>query len=168
MHANHTSRILTICSILACALSAQADTPVKTGDIAPNITLRDMNGKMVFGKNILKEKPLLVSFFFTACKPCKKEIPELEKLHGKYNGRVKMFLIATDAEGEDAVRPYVEKMHISIDVLIDKYSDAVRQFGVTKYPSLYLIGKDGRVIYSCEGYSEDNIAALDGILGKFK
>lgn len=137
---------------------------IKVNDTAPNITLRDLNNKLIFGKSIFKEKPILAGFFFTNCLPCKKEIPELELLNKKYGLKIKMFLIATDKEGADAVIPYIEKMKITIDVLIDKYSDSAKDFGVTQYPSLFIIGMDGKVLYSCYGYKKENIENIEKII----
>jgi peroxiredoxin len=141
---------------------------IKTNDKAPNITLRNINNRLIFGKTILKDKPILAAFFFTDCLPCKKEIPELEALNKKYGEKIKMFLIATDKEGADAVIPYIGKMNITIDVLIDKYSDAARDFGVTQYPSLFIIGKDGKVLYSCYGYKQENISNIERIINGLK
>jgi peroxiredoxin len=158
-------------SLLICLLvfaSFPCISEMKINDTAPNITLRDTRNKLVFGKAILKEKPILVSFFFTDCLPCKKEIPELDELNKKYSSKIKMFLVATDKEGSDVVIPYIEKMKVSIDVLIDRYSDAAKDFGVTQYPSLFIIGRDGKIIYSCKEYNKDNIKNIEQILSRLK
>jgi peroxiredoxin len=153
--------------ILTFCLSAQ-DTgkkeAIKKGDIAPKIVLRDINNKLVLCNNILKQKPVLVNFFFTDCAPCKKEIPELDALNEKYNDRIRMLLIATDKEGADAVKPYADRMNIRMDILIDKYSDIAKAYNVTKYPSVYIIGKDGKVKYAREGYYADNIKKIENII----
>lgn len=145
-----------------------APREIVTGDAAPGIILRDLNNKLVFCKNILREKPLLVSFFFTECVPCKKEIPELERLKVLYGGRVRFFMISTDRGGIDAVTPFVAAMNLTIEVLIDKYSDAARAYGVTKFPSTFIVGRDGKVVYDCRGYNNDNIRKIEEILKRIK
>jgi peroxiredoxin len=141
---------------------------IKKNDKAPQIILRDMDNKAVFVAHELKSRPVLVNFFFTACVPCKKEMPELEKLYNTYKDKVGMYLISTDAEGAGAVRPYVNKMKITIPVLIDKYSDVAKLYGIDKYPSMVLIGKNGKVMFVTNGYKEENIEKLEEILKKIK
>jgi peroxiredoxin len=75
-----------------------------------------------------------------------------------------MYLVATDKEGADALRPYIKSMNMTIPVLLDQYQDVVGAYGVTKYPSLYIIGRDGRVKYSCAGYDPANIARIEEII----
>lgn len=141
---------------------------IKKNDIAPQIIVRNMDNRAVFVSNELKTKPVLVNFFFTACVPCKKELPGLEKLYNTYKDKVGMYLISTDAEGAGAVRPYISKMKLTIPVLIDKYSDVAKLYGIDKYPSLVLIGKNGRVVFITKGYKEENLEKLEEILGKLK
>jgi len=137
---------------------------INTGDIAPNIILRDLNNKLIICKDILKEKPILINFFFTGCAPCKKEIPELENLNDKYKDKIQIFLIATDKEGYEAVKPYVDKMKIRMDVLIDKYSDVVKEFNIIKYPTVYIIDRNRKVRYYQSGYNDDNILKIENII----
>jgi peroxiredoxin len=141
---------------------------IKKNEKAPQINLRDMDNRLVFVSNELKDKPVLVNFFFTACAPCRRELPELEILYNRYKQKAGMYLISTDSEGSDAVRPYLNKLKITIPVLIDKYSDVAKIYGIDKYPSMILIGKNGKVIFVTNGYNEENIAKLEDILKKLK
>jgi peroxiredoxin len=154
--------VMLSCLILFFILPLHAE--IKINDMAPGITLRDINNKLVMCKNVLRQKPILVGFFFTGCRPCKKEIPELEKLYGKYKSKVQFYLIAIDKTGADDVNPYIKSMNITIPVLLDPYQDAVQAFGVIKYPTMYVIGRDGRVKYVCYGYDPKNIDRLEKMM----
>lgn len=155
-------------TVVFFSLVVPAYPEIKTNDTAPRINLRDMDNKLVFVSDELKEKPVLISFFFTGCLPCKKELPELENLYSRYARRVGMYLISTDAEGSETVRPYISRMKITIPVLIDKYSDVAKLYGIDKYPSMLLIGKNSKVIFVSYGYSEQNIIKLEEALKKIK
>ncbi len=157
-----------VCGLVILSFASPAASEIKKNDTAPRITLRDMNNKLVFVSDDIKNKPVILSFFFTACLPCKKEIPELEKLYSSYSNKVKIYLISTDTAGADVVRPYIESHKITIPVLLDKYSDAAASYGIDKYPSMFLIGRNGKVMFSSYGYNEDNLVKLEEVLKKIK
>lgn len=142
--------------------------PEKSGTPVPDIALRNINGELIIMKNILKEKPVLLSFFFTDCKPCEKEIPELDILNSRYNGNVRIFLVSTDREGADKVSLYIKERNIKTDVLLDKFSDAARKFGVIEYPSVFLIDRNGKIIFSKKGYHKDTITEIESAIKKLK
>jgi len=154
--------------IIFLSLLIPAFPEIKKNDKAPQIILRDMDNRLVLVSHELKNKPVLISFFFTACVPCKRELPELENLYLRYNNNVSIFLISTDAEGSEAVRPYIKRMKITIPVLIDKYSDVAKIYEIDKYPSMFLIGRNGKVIFASYGYNEENISRLEEVLKKIK
>jgi peroxiredoxin len=160
----HLKRVLLTCLLFLVIMPLHAE--IRMNDMAPDIMLRDVDNKLVLCKNVLRQKPILVSFFFTGCKPCKKEIPELEKLNGKYKDRYQFYLIAIDKNGADDVKPFIGTMKITIPVLLDPYQDTVQAFGITKYPTLYVIGRDGRIKYACSGYDPKNIGRIEAMMQK--
>jgi len=138
---------------------------IKNHDKAPSIILRNLNDKIfIIDKKFFRKKPVLISFFYVNCRPCAMEIPELENLNKIYQSKVNMFLISTDKEGIDVVHPYVHKRKIKIEVLLDKYKDVARDYGIKEYPSLFLISRRGKVLYHSKGYSEKKIKMLERYL----
>jgi len=47
-----------------------------------------------------EELPMIVDFFTTWCGPCKLIAPQLEKIAGEYEGKVKVIKIDTDVEAD--------------------------------------------------------------------
>jgi len=73
----------------ALASGETAGKPAKESPVlkAPDFTAKDLQGKEVKASELLKKGPILVDFWTTWCGPCKREMPELDKLHKKYRDR---------------------------------------------------------------------------------
>ena len=72
------------------SFNVSAGQRLKIGDDFPKFFLKDIKGNSFFlndyiGENSSKKvKCLLFSFYASYCKPCVKEVPEVEKLYEKY------------------------------------------------------------------------------------
>ncbi len=53
---------------------------------APRFALFDLKGNLVTLSTLIKEKPVVLSFFASYCYPCKREVPALVELGKKYSG----------------------------------------------------------------------------------
>ncbi|HPG39457.1 MAG TPA: TlpA disulfide reductase family protein [bacterium] len=137
------------------------EQPLKTGDTAPGIFLRNLNGQDFFlsdycgeprqpWKN-LERVPVVISFFTTWCAPCMQEIPELQALEQQCNGKVKFFLIDVK-EDHALVKDYCKQKGVSLPVLLDKYGVAAKNYGVEALPNLFVIDKKGVISFVQSGY----------------
>lgn len=99
---------------------------------------------------------VIVSFWATYCKPCHKEIPELEKFYNKHKGEnIKIFLISIDTKGAGIVIPFAKEKNYTLPILFDPYKKTAQRYGVKSLPALFVIGPDGIIHYSSMGYKED-------------
>jgi len=133
-------------------------------DKAPTFVLRNLEGKDVFlrdycgklrqpWKNKIKHVVIL-SFFTTYCKPCLKEIPELEKIAAKYKDQnLKMFLINL-RENKKLVQKYINEKGFSLPILLDRYSMIAKKYKVTSVPRIFIINNDGKLVWMTKGYDE--------------
>ena len=68
-------------------------------------------------------KAVLLHFWATWCEPCRKEIPELNRLHQKYPG-VEFFAInLDDVENQGAIVPFLKKYPINFKVVLRSGQD---------------------------------------------
>src|SRR5699024_4250334 len=65
---------------------------IQVDEEAPNVGLKDLDGNDVNLEDFKGEKVFL-NFWATWCGPCKKEMPELEKFHQKYQDDVKIVAV---------------------------------------------------------------------------
>jgi cytochrome c biogenesis protein CcmG/thiol:disulfide interchange protein DsbE len=104
--------------------------------LAPNFTAKDLDGKKVELKEVLANGPVLVSFWATSCKPCIKELSELQKVYKKYKEK-DFEILAIDGDGPRSiskVKPMVKGLKWEFPVLWDESKDVSRKFHVLGIP----------------------------------
>ena len=164
-------RVLIIYILLLAVLHAE----LKVGDPAPTFFLRDLAEKDFFFSDTLKlNKPTVLSFFATWCIPCRAEMPELDTLSHGYKD-VNFYLInvsgltqgkAKMKEDPEKVKMMVNKLGVSLQVLMDKYGKVAEKYGVKSLPRLVVIDKKSKVHYIHDGYDPGDENKLKEILDK--
>lgn len=123
-------------------------------ETAPNFVLENLGGKKVELKEVLSGGPVLISFWATWCKPCIKELGELQKVYKKY--KEKGFeVLAIDVDGPRSiakVKPMVEGLKWEFPVLWDKSKDVYRKYHVLGIPHTVLVDKSGEIRYTHTTY----------------
>jgi cytochrome c biogenesis protein CcmG, thiol:disulfide interchange protein DsbE len=111
-------------------------------------------------------KVVLLSFMASFCAPCKKEMPWLQALQERLRGeglRVVMISIDKEPEGQKKIEGLIEENGITYPVLKDRFNLVARRWlgSQSPLPSVFLVGKDGAVIASHKGYSEEITQTLE-------
>ena len=128
--------------------------------VAPDWSLKRVDGQG--GKLSLKElkgNVLIMDFWSPYCPPCVKEIPVLEKIARNMAGRgVKVVGIsAGGAEMEDLLK-FAKKKNPGYPWVADFTGAISNAYKVQSLPTLYILGKDGKIVDSHVGYwGEDNL-----------
>jgi thiol-disulfide isomerase/thioredoxin len=158
---NRSLRGLDTAIAAARAVSRQrvALDPLRVDEVAPDWTLKDLEGKSV-SLGALKGRIVVLDFWGSWCGPCRRELPHFEQLYGRYRGD-KVAFLSVNVEMERTVEAHLEKArafiaqnHYSFPVLPDHDGVAVNAHGISSYPTLLLIGPDGRIRYRNIGYRE--------------
>lgn len=156
---------LSILFILPDFLHAEILPP---GTEAPTFSMPSLSGKRealrvwcgkTLSKPYVNDTPhiVIISFWATYCKPCHKEIPELEKFYKKHKDeKIKIFLISIDTKGAGIVVPFAKERNYTLPILFDPYKKTSQRYGVESLPALFVIDPDGIIRYSSMGYKEEN------------
>ncbi len=97
----------------------------------------------------------IVDFWYLRCKPCLKAMPYLQELHKKYakDGLIVIGVNPVDHEIPSSVTDYLSKNGITYPTHVT--SDTLDQlYHISNYPTLYVLDKNKRVVYSQSGYDE--------------
>ena len=132
---------------------------VTVGDPMPGFFLKDIDGKDFFLDNYVGKKAkdtytcMIFSLSASYCKPCKKEIPELEKLLKKYKDKgLGIYIIAL--EKEEQARKLVAETKTILPVLVDRYNIVPKLLGNKGIPFTLLVDREGTVRLINSGFSE--------------
>ncbi|MCA9634946.1 MAG: TlpA family protein disulfide reductase [Myxococcales bacterium] len=155
-------------ALVACTSAAERGGAV--GEFAPRITGKDLAGEYVALEDHRGEVVLL-NLWATWCAPCRAELPALERLHRRFQGRGFTVLgVSVDSErSEAAVRAMVREVPVTYPVLLDPAARAAEALGATGYPTSILVGRDGVVRWRSVGALRDDdpglLAAIEAALG---
>ncbi|MFZ0800544.1 MAG: TlpA disulfide reductase family protein [Terriglobales bacterium] len=109
-----------------------------------DFTLADLQGKTWELKS-LHGKVVLVNFWATWCPPCRKEMPDLEALHQRFQDQGFVILAISDEE-QDKVRPFIAEYKISYPVLLDPGRKVNDLFQVEGIPKSFVYDRDGKLV----------------------
>ena len=134
---------------------------------APDFALRDLKGTEVKLSDS-RGRVVLLAFSATWCPYCRKEVPELKKLHDRFKDRGLEVLMVDVQESQKKVASFAAKYEIPYRVLLDEEGKVARQYRVRGIPDELLIGKDGAIICRRCPSVEKEIERLLGGPGEVK
>lgn len=113
----------------------------EVGNIAPDFTLKDVNGNVVTLSK-MKGKKVILNFWATTCPYCKIEMPELNRFIK--NHKDDTILLAVDlGENLSKVKDYLNGKGYEFTVLLDSDLKTAYDYKVQFIPMSYFIDKDG-------------------------
>jgi len=145
-------------SVRVTKLADEADgTAIPRAQAKPalDFTLKDVRtGETVQLIKQARETPVVFTFWATWCQPCRMEMPHLQALSDKYQGKVKFYGINSDDTPKVAAA-FANQAKYTFGILGDADQTVHRLYGVSGLPTLFVVDKQGKVRYSSNGYSED-------------
>ena len=161
-------QILILAAVLfsAFAFSQAADDRgylVKTGDTAPDFSMKLTDGKTV-KLSSLRGKVVMLQFTASWCGVCRKEMPFIEKdIWQKHKANPNFVLLAIDRdEPLETVLKFVQSTQISYPIGLDPRADifalyAERNAGITRN---VIIDKTGKIVLLTRLYNEEEFAQM--------
>ena len=161
-------QILILAAVLfsAFAFSQAADDRgylVKTGDTAPDFSMKLTDGKTV-KLSSLRGKVVMLQFTASWCGVCRKEMPFIERdIWQKHKANPNFALLAIDRdEPLETVLKFVQSTQISYPIGLDPRADifalyAERNAGITRN---VIIDKTGKIVLLTRLYNEEEFAQM--------
>lgn len=136
------------------------------GTEAPDWTLKDKDGNEV-KLSSLRGNVVMMDFWATWCGPCKAAMPGVQKMHEKFAGKnVKIFGVNMSEQDDGTkAKKYFADNKYTYGLLMggDKVANTYKVRGI---PTFYIIGKDGKILFSGSGFSSKTEKELEAIIEK--
>jgi thiol-disulfide isomerase/thioredoxin len=146
---------------------AEALLPLADGALAPDFTGRHLMTGDSVGLADLGQRVTVLDFWYKDCFPCIKAIPALNALRTKYDrdevAIVGINPIDTDSLGRAQLPAFFKSNPVTYDVILTHRKQA-SEYKVQGYPTFFLLDRDGRIVHSRVGYSEEGKLKLDSLI----
>ncbi len=106
-------------------------------------TVTGMDGK-TYSLAGLKGRIVLLNFWATWCPPCRKEMPDMEKLYRSYETKG-LTVVAVSDEDRATVEEFLAKNHYSFPVALDPGRKVNTAFNVEGIPKSFIFDREGRL-----------------------
>jgi len=109
-----------------------------------DFTLADLDGKPW----TLKEqhgKVVLLNFWATWCPPCRKEMPDLEKLYQQFKDQGLVVLAISD-EDASKVLPFIAQQKVTYPILLDPGRKVNELFQIQGIPKTFVYDRNGKLV----------------------
>jgi len=145
----------------ACIGSARAQAgqapDVQAALLARNLSTVD---GQPMGRDELGGRVVVVNFWATWCKPCRKELPVLDQLHQEIAARGGMVLAVSIDRDRAKVDRFVKEQDLRLPVVHDGPEALAAQLDLPFLPATYVLDRNGRVVEAIGGGSMAELQAL--------
>jgi cytochrome c biogenesis protein CcmG, thiol:disulfide interchange protein DsbE len=154
-------------SILEAALQRQSEQPELVDKPAPDFSALTLDGRTVSLVDFRGQKKVVVSFWASWCGPCRLEMPSLIQFYKTNHRDTSDFEILAVSIDEDpqAAADFATAMKLNFPVLVDPDKKIANAYQVEGIPTMFVIDKDGKVIYGRAGYDATMTFQLASELG---
>ena len=175
--------ILLILSVIAVLFIGCGDKTTKNNTNDESSSILSMDTKSVFNLTtyeghpiqIVKDKDkwtikgyegkvILLDFWATWCPPCKAEVPHLNNLYKKYNGKFKIIgiLMEEDKSNRD-VNMFAKAYGVQYDIVNSSVNQEVAEAigGVGSIPAMFLINTEGKIVNHYLGVVPEEMMDID-------
>jgi thiol-disulfide isomerase/thioredoxin len=121
------------------------------GQPAPDFVLRDLNGQLVQLSD-LRGSVVWINFWASWCRPCKQELPEIQKLYDEKRGEGLVVLAVNWKDSESTAAAYGEDLGLGMPVLLDRRSEVFDQYKLQGLPDSFFIDREGNLAALHFGY----------------
>ncbi len=137
-----------LCSILVVsAVSAQQ---------LPDVNVETAQGKVVSVRSLAQGKPMIISYWSIACKPCIQELNAINDALAEWREEAEFEVVAVsvdDARLKASAKAIASSRGWEFICVYDENQDLKRAMNVSLTPQSFVVDGEGNIIFSHSGYT---------------
>ncbi|MEZ5581198.1 MAG: TlpA disulfide reductase family protein [Candidatus Competibacteraceae bacterium] len=118
-------------------------TAAKTDSPAPAFTLERLDGPAVHFPEQYRGQVVAIRFWADWCPYCHDEMQALEPVYRQYRDQGLAILAVNVLQPLETVRPFVQGLDISYEVLLDPQGAVTRDYRVMGLPMTFIVDRQG-------------------------
>jgi len=129
----------------------------------PDFKLKDLGGNWFRLDDHLGKEVIYITFWATWCAPCRRELPELQKMFDELKGQgLLVVAVNTDpASAHSQVRSWVKQRKFSYPFVLDPDNNVLDKYNPSRnLPFGVLIDRQGNIVETYAGYRAGEEAML--------
>lgn len=144
-----------------------AEVGLREGQMAPDFTLKNIDGKDV-KLSEYRGKVVLLNFFGVWCPWCVKEMPGFANVYNEYKEKGVELLVVDVGDSKMTLLNYLKSNNFEIKPVLDSQEQVSALYKISGFPTTYVIDEQGVTQKIHRGYMDENNlrSILDGLIQK--
>jgi peroxiredoxin len=142
-------KILTLlCLVLA--------TAVVSAQQLPDVKVENAQGKLVSVRSLAQGKPMIISYWSIACKPCIQELNAINDSLAEWREEADLVVVAVsvdDARLKASAKAIASSRGWEFVCVYDENQTLKRAMNVSLTPQSFVVDANGNIVYSHSGYT---------------
>ena len=136
---------------------------LSNGSSAPEWKLEVNNRNKTLSLSELNGQVTLLDFWIKNCGPCIQSVPHLNELQNKFKDKKFKLISINSYDSKEDIDWFCNKFKANYPILL-KGKAVAEKYGVSGFPTFFIIDKAGKIIYSSVGYSASTQSEVERII----
>jgi len=135
-------------------LQRQEEQPAIVDRQAPEFSASALDGRTVSLADFRGQKKVVVVFWASWCGPCRLEMPSLVNFYKTYHkdsSDFEVLAVSIDEDPKEVTR-FASAQKLNFPVLLDPQQRVADSYEVEGIPTMFVIDKNGKIIYGRAGF----------------
>ena len=122
----------------------------------PDVKVENAQGKVVSVRSLAQGKPMIISYWSIACKPCIQELNAINDALADWKSEADLEVIAVsvdDARLKASAKAIASSRGWEFICVYDENQELKRAMNVSLTPQSFVVDAEGNIIYSHSGYT---------------
>lgn len=122
----------------------------------PDVMVENAQGKMVSVRSLSNGKPMIISYWSIACKPCIQELNAINDALAEWREEAELEVVAVsvdDARLKASAKAIASSRGWEFICVYDENQDLKRAMNVSLTPQSFVVDGEGNIIFSHSGYT---------------